>query len=360
MRAIPTSQLTPGMTLGKDVYTHNDQLILPVGTILTDKAITKLAFYSIPFIYIKKNEPLVINEEDMEPEESYSRKVKASPEFQRFNLEFQSDVAKFRSALNDVVERNAPLDINELLEDTLALLDHTHGTIHIFDILHNMRHYDDQTYAHSINVALICNVLATWLEMSQEDIWLATQCGLFHDIGKLRIPDMIIKKPARLTNQEYNVIKTHAVEGYNILQRCQVNSHVANAALLHHERCDSTGYPFGLSSAQIDPFAKIVAIADVYDAMTSARVYRGPLCPFTVIAMFENEGIQRYDAKFVLTFMENVLNTYILNRVLLSDGRKGEVVLINRHALSRPLVRCGTDYVDLSQEPNSLAIQAII
>ncbi len=359
MRSVPTSQLAAGMVLGKDVYNYNDQLIMPAGYVLSEKSIIKLAFYSIPFVYIKTDQSVIAKEEP-EPADSYSSRVKSSPEYQKFSAQFEDDVDKLRNQMNDVVEKNAPIDVDSLLRDTLSLLDNTHGAIHIFDILHNMRQYDDLTYAHSINVALICNVLATWIGMSEEDIWLATQCGLMHDIGKLKIPEVIIKKPSKLTNQEYDIIKTHPVEGYNILQKCNLNPHIANAALMHHERCDGTGYPFGHGADQIDPFAKIVAIADVYDAMTSARVYRGPVCPFTVIAMFESEGIQRYDAKYILTFMENVLNTYILNRVRLSDGRKGEVVLINRHKLSRPLVRCGSEYVDLSREPASLTIEAIL
>ena len=359
MKAVPTSRLTPGMTLSKDVYTYNDQLILTAGSKLTDKAITKLAFYSIPFIYIRKDDPVAaVNLR--EPDDTYSARIKRSPEFRKFSAEFHQDVDKLRSSLNDVVEKNAPLDVNELLQDTLALMANTRGPIHVFDMLHNMRQYDDMTYTHCLNVALISNVLATWLEMSEEDISLATQCGLLHDIGKLMVPEDIIKKPDKLTNQEYNVAKTHATEGFNILQKCQVDMHIANAALLHHERCDGSGYPFGLTSNQIDPFAKIVAIADVYDAMTSARVYRGPLCPFTVIAMFESEGIKKYDSHYILTFMENVLNTYILNQVRLSDGREGEVLLINKRFLSRPLVRCGKEYVDLSKEPASLTIEAII
>jgi putative nucleotidyltransferase with HDIG domain len=262
--------------------------------------------------------------------------------------------------LNDVVEKNAPLEVDDLLHDTLSLLQNTHGSIHIFDILHNMRSFDDMTYAHSINVSLICNVLATWLGMSEDDVFLATQCGLLHDIGKLTIPEDIIKKPAKLTDQEYMLIKTHPAEGYKILTRYNLNPHIANAALMHHERCDGSGYPNALHGDQIDIFAKIVSIADVYDAMTSARVYRGPLCPFKVIAVFESEGLQKYDTKCIMTFMENVLQTYILNQVRLSDGRTGEVVLMNRQAYSRPLVRCGSEYVDLSKSPSDLTIEEIL
>ena len=232
--------------------------------------------------------------------------------------------------------------------------------VHIFEMINNMRQYDDSTYAHSINVALISNVLATWLGMKEKDILLLTQCGLLHDIGKLCIPDNIIKKPGKLTDAEFNLVKTHPYAGYEILEKQKLNPHILNSAMMHHERCDGTGYPFGLSAEKIDDYAKIISIADVYDAMTSARVYRGAMCPFKVIEIFENEGLSKYDTRFLLTFIENVLNTYIQTRVRLSDGRTGEVIMINKHALSRPLIRSGSGYIDLSKEPDAVYIEEII
>lgn len=226
-------------------------------------------------------------------------------------------------------------------------------------MLHNMRAYDDLTYAHCLNVALICNVFAGWLHFSQEDIELATLCGLFHDIGKLCIPDSIIKKPDRLTNEEYDVIKTHTIEGYKILQNQPVNDHIKNAALMHHERCDGSGYPFGLTGNRIDKFAKIVSIADVYDAMTAARVYRGPLCPFTVIDIFEKEGLQKYESEYILCFLKNVVLTYIGQRVRLTNGQEGDVVFINPQQFSRPMIKCGDTFVDLSKQKD-IAIERLL
>jgi HD-GYP domain-containing protein (c-di-GMP phosphodiesterase class II) len=103
----------------------------------------------------------------------------------------------------------------------------------------------------------------------------------------------------------------------------------------------------------------MVSIVDLYDAMTSARVYRGPMCPFKVIDIFESEGLQKYDAHYIMTFLENIVNTYMLNRVKLNDGRVGDVVFVNRQALARPTIKCGTEFIDLSAEP-SLSIEAII
>lgn len=356
MRKLDISQLIPGMVVAENVMTFRNDLLYPAGYRLTDKAITKLAFYSIPFICVE-DESDHFSYEEMK---TYSERVRSTPEFQQFAEEFEKDVYKFKNVLNAVVEKNAPLDINDLLQDTLALLHNSTQNVHIFEMINNMRQYDDSTYAHSINVALISNVLATWLGMKEKDILLLTQCGLLHDIGKLRIPDNIIKKPGKLTDAEFNLVKTHPYAGYEILEKQKLNPHILNSAMMHHERCDGTGYPFGLSAEKIDDYAKIISIADVYDAMTSARVYRGAMCPFKVIEIFENEGLSKYDTRFLLTFIENVLNTYIQTRVRLSDGRTGEVIMINKQSLSRPLIRSGSGYIDLSKEPDAVYIEEII
>lgn len=356
MRKLEISELVPGMIVAENIMSFRDELIYPAGYRLTPKAITKLRFYSVPFICIEDENDQFSYEEI----KTYSERVRSTPEFQQFAEEFEKDVYKFKNALNDVVEKNAPLDIHNLLQDTLALLHNSTQNVHIFEMINNMRQYDDSTYAHSINVALIANVLATWLNMSEKDILMVTQCGLFHDIGKLRIPDNIIKKPGKLTESEFNIVKTHPYAGYEILSKQKMNPRILNAAMMHHERCDGTGYPFGLTSEKIDDFAKIISIADVYDAMTSDRVYRAALCPFRVIELFEQEGLQKYDTKFILTFIENVLNTYIQTRVRLSDGRTGEVIMINKQFLSRPLIRSSSCYIDLSKEPDAVYIEEII
>ena len=128
---------------------------------------------------------------------------------------------------------------------------------------------------------------------------------------------------------------------------------------MHHERCDGTGYPLKLKGPQIDKFAKAVAIADVYDAMTSARYYRGPLCPFIAISMFEEEGFQRYDSEMIIAFLHNIVNTYLLNTVRLNTGETGEIIFINSTHLSRPTIKVGNDYIDLSKCPG-VYIQEII
>ena len=346
MRRVNTSDLVPGMVTAEDVLNYNNQLILPRGLILTDKTITKLAFYSI--LQIRVEDEAVTTSDDSFYEPSYSEKIKQSPEFIRFKEEFESDVDNFKSAVNEVVEKGSSFHIDQLMNHTLNILDPGWTSPNVFDMLHCMREYDDDTYVHCMNVALICNLFGRWLRLSDEEIKYATISGLLHDIGKTRIPDSIIKKPGKLTSQEYDIVKKHPQEGYRMLQNSLLPDSVRNAVLMHHERCDGTGYPFGLRGDKIDPYAKMIAIADVYDAMTSARIYRGPLCPFKAIALFESEGLQKYDTRFILTFLENVVNSYLLNKVKLSNGVTGKIVYINKEHLASPTIQTDDGFIDLS------------
>ena len=289
---------------------------------------------------------------------SYER-LKQSEEFKEFKKDFEECATKFQQDIDDIVNKRSDIDEAKMLEPIYALLKKGKTTSDVFEMLHNLRDYDDATYTHCINVALATNILAQWLKWDSNEIETATLAGLFHDIGKLTIPDSIITKPDKLTQDEYKLIRTHTHNGYEVLRDLDISSHIKNAALMHHERCDGTGYPLGLKGPQIDKYAKIVSITDVYDAMTSARHYRKPLCPFIAISMFEDEGFQRYDTEMILCFLENIVNTYLLDTVRLNTGECGEIVFINRTSLSRPTIKVGNDYVDLSKRPD-VYIQEII
>lgn len=353
MKRVRTADLLPGMQTAEDVYSYNNQMILPKDTLLTDKMITRLEFYSILAIKIQddSDEP---EEEDFEeeasPTSSYSEKVRASKLFKRFEKNFLDSTDNFKNNIHQIVEKNAPIDTDSMFRNVMSLIEDDMNSISVLDMLHNMRQYDDFTYMHSVNVALICNIFGTWLELPAEDIKTLTLCGLLHDIGKLMIPENIIRKPDRLSPAEYNIIKTHTLQGYNILMEYNISEAIKESALMHHERCDGSGYPLGIGENRINPYAKIVAIADVYDAMTAARVYRGPLCPFKVISIFETEGLQKYDSHYILTFLEHIANTYMNNRVRLSNGKEGDVVFMNKNSLSKPMIRCGKEFIDLSKE----------
>jgi len=345
---IRISQAIPGMIAAADVYTKDDHLIITKDTTLTDKIITRLEFYSIHelMIYNFPDHPEI----DMaQVKSTYFEEIKKSESFQRFHLAYQNTVINFRITLDQIASEQKEINIDQLLSETTLILNKCNTNIELFNMLHCMRNYDDTTYIHCLNVALICNIIGKWLNFEPKDLEVITLCGLLHDIGKLMIPSSIITKPAKLTDEEFITIKTHTLRGYNLLKSKNIDTRIKNAALMHHERCDGSGYPYGFYSEQIDSFAKLVSIADVYDAMTCARVYRGPLCPFVVVNIFETEGYSKYDPKYIMTFLEGIVQTYLHNNVYLNNGQLGEIVFINKFELSRPIIKVDDLFIDLTK-----------
>lgn len=352
MKRISSLQLIPGMILAKDVFDQNNNLLISKGTVLNDVLIIKLDLYGILSVYVE--EDISQNNAWTHPnyKPSYNERIRNSAEFQEFRKNYSIEIASMKNTLNNVITKNASLDVDELVNHALKIASDVNGRVSLLDMLHNMRDYDDSTFSHCLNVSLICYIFAGWLKLSHQEVELATACGLLHDVGKLLVSKDIIQKPGKLTELEFSEMKKHPAAGYKLLVSQHVDENIYSTALMHHERCDGSGYPFGANEAQINKYAKIVAIADVYDAMTSTRVYRDAMCPFKVIEIFEEEGLRKYDANYILTFLENVVNSYIQNRCLLSDGREGDIIFINKNKLSRPIVQCGNEYVDLSTTPN--------
>lgn len=212
-----------------------------------------------------------------------------------------------------------------------------------------LKSYDEYTFSHSSNVALLCNLFASWLRLSDEETTYLTAAGFLHDIGKLKIPHSILNKQTRLTDKEYEIMKKHTILGYRILQTQNIPNEIKLGALMHHEKIDGTGYPLGVTHEKISKYARIIAICDIYDAMTSDRVYRGRICPFEVIKKFQISSYGELDTTYLLVFLKNIAYTYYGSWVKLNDGRSGEIVFINPTDLSRPMVRVGEEIIDLHE-----------
>ena len=119
-----------------------------------------------------------------------SEKIKASLEYKLFKASYDNEVDHFQSSMNEIVEKNTPIDVDNMLSYSLNLIDQAKGSYGVMEMLQNMRQYDDLTFAHSLNVSMICNIFADWLKWSEEEKELLTVCGLLHDIGKLKIPEI--------------------------------------------------------------------------------------------------------------------------------------------------------------------------
>ncbi len=360
MQTIATSELKPGMMTALPACTKAGQVIIPKYVSLTKQSISHLQFYGIEKVDILKDSILVSTGDSSCDIINYDSQSKITVESRHLKQSFIESLFHLTRHLNDVIVKNDTNEDDSLLSQTLRLLDSMQETIGVYDILHQIRKYDESTYAHSINVAIICRLMGQWFGKSKEDVDTLTLCGLLHDIGKIKIPRSILTKPGRLTAEEYEVIKRHPLEGYNMLKDLPIDTRIKRCALMHHERSDSTGYPLGLVKEEIEEFAIIVSIADVYDAMTSNRCYRIGLCPFEVVANFEREGFHKYNTRQVRNFLNRVVDSYMNNYVLLSNGNQGQIVWKNQEHLARPTIYLPTrNFIDLAVHPE-LYIQAII
>lgn len=385
-KRILTSRATQNMIVADDVYTSDDKLVIPEGTVLTEDIIDSLKEYGVFAIRIKvdedgnnaaaENEKVmpagdeVLNEQRQEiknsaeqEHESFLKQVKESKEFEVLHSAFVDSVDNLKNVFSKVVMHNEQIDGESILSDVENVVSKGRNSIHILDMLQCMRGYDDVTYVHSVNVALLSNMIGriVYPDISDEELKVLTLAGLLHDIGKMMVPDNIIQKKGRLTLPEYNLVKTHVLFGNNILKGIDnLDPRIAEVAMRHHERCDGTGYPGGYKREQIEPFARIVAIADTYDAMTSDRAYRAAICPFDVIEMFEREGIVKYDVEFLLPFLEKAVQAYMNTNVRLSTNQIGKVIMINKNEFSKPVVQVGDEFYDLSKETNDIVIDKVL
>ena len=390
IKKVLTANLKPGMVSSEAAYTYTNHLVIQSNTVLTEEIIEKLKYYAVKAVKVyvqeeSENTSGTVNSKQSNVVETvegvsaqvlpegetvsvaveqlagptYFERVQQSEEFRVFESEFTDCVGGFRQSLNDIVTKSTDGLVDSMLGDVDALLKKTRNPLHLLDMLQCMRGYDDMTYTHSMNVALICNVIGNWLRMNEKDLKVLVTCGLLHDIGKLRVPNDIITKPGKLTGQEYEIVKKHPQYGYEMLKDKNLDRRVKLAALQHHERFGGTGYPYGLMGSGIEYFSSIVAVADVYDAMTSNRCYRKGICPFKVIGILEQDK-DAYEPGVLYLFMERTIEAYVNTEVLLSNGEQGKVVLLNKSLLSRPVVMTdkGTTY-DLSKDFR-MSIEALI
>lgn len=373
-QTIFTFKATDGMLIAEDIINNSGKMVVTKNSRLSPKIreiLNANAIIEIP-IFIEDNkhdidessnaiskdnnftdfDSLMSSNQSSSTEIPLSQKIRQSEDYKAYVKRFSAGLKDFKLIVNDIVYKNTSIQKDDMLSITDNILNGGNSSYHILDMINNLNAYDDSTYAHSINVALICSVIADWLHYSEDDKNSLILAGLIHDIGKMKIPDKIIKKPSRLTDDEFKIIKMHPRLGYEIIKDRISDPRIKAAVLMHHEKCDGSGYPNGITSRYIPEFVKIVTIADVYDAMTSNRVYRGALCPFEVIRLFEKEGFEKYDTRCILTFLSNVVQSYQNNTVELSDGRVGKIVLINQHAISNPTVVVDNEYIDLSKCPD--------
>lgn len=365
MKLIETSKLSEGMIVCENVFSKNGQIIVSANSSLTRQMISHLKYYRIDTVTVIDNEEIpeetqVSLTKREKVENMHLSRLLSTLEYAKFKAQYTENVEALEHNFNDIIFKNTPIDEPTLITDTVKLFDDNPTTYSLFGMLHTMKQIDDSTYAHCVNVSIISRLIGTWMNMSEDDLDLLTLAGLLHDIGKCQIPSDILLKPGKLTRQEFEFIKKHPEFGYALLEHQDIDERIKQAVLLHHERYNGSGYPFGYSGEQLKEFESIISIADVYDAMTSARCYRGALCPFDVIATFEEEGLDKYNPKYIYTFLEKIANSYLNSDILLSNGEVARIIYVTKK-LTRPVVQIEKDKSFFSLEDHlDVYIEAIV
>ena len=330
MKDIARMALEPGMEIGADVYNYKNELILPAGTKVDANVINKLARHSIMCVSIKESIDYAV---------TYFEKIRFSKGFASFQEAYLKALPDYKKIMYQLVFEKAPLDMGSLMQIYQDIFSSLECHDLLLDYLYNMLPMeDDLTYVHCLNSALIAGLFAHWMSLSKEETNLLIQCAFFYDIGKLKLPNELICKTDKLTDLEFEKIKTHTMTGFKLLQELNVDSHILKAALMHHERYDGTGYPSKLHDTQIDIYARYISIIDAYEAMTSARTYRQSKTPFEVVEIFEKDAF-KYDIELLRPILSHIANHMVGLNVRLSNDQIAEVILINQNKMGRPVVR---------------------
>ena len=288
-------------------------ILVPETTVLTEKTIE----------FIKQNNEqlfLFIAQEDSARESnSWENAVQEK---------YENAVARVKDffSITSITKEVSITEMNDLAKYTL---DNLLKENFVLQSLKNLQDADDYTYRHSINVGVLSGILAKWLKYDDEKLFKVVLSGLLHDIGKSQIPLEILNKPGKLTDEEMFVMRKHTEYGYELLKNVpELAEEVKLAALQHHERIDGKGYPNRLKEEEIHPFAKIVAVADTYDAVTSNRVYQEARSPFSLLDILQEEMFVCLDAQICLLMLTQIKNNLIGRNVITADGRKAKVVFI--------------------------------
>lgn len=324
MRFIQTEALQPGMLVARDVVNSSRTHMVKKGVELTEQLISRLLEQGYQGVYISDEFSEDVEIQEVIDEELFQSAVEAVCD---------EDIGSMLGVATKVVS-----DIS--LKEQLS--------VDLFDL----RSFDDYTYHHSVNVAVLSAIVGKKLGLSNSELAVLTQAAICHDLGKSKIPEDVLNKPGKLTDAEYKLIQKHTQYTYEILSKQpDIPSQVKTAALMHHENENGSGYPLGKARDEIPYFARIIHAVDVYDALTAKRPYKEPYAPADAFEYL----ISGKDVLFngpVVDAMLTVIPAYPPGiDVELSNGERAMVVSHTMDAL-RPKVKIfGTGkVVDLSKD----------
>lgn len=345
MHRVNITSLNYGEKLARTIFSSDGGILLAQGVELRESYVDHLRNHGISEVYIEDDisQNIVVNDVIRE--------------------QTRGDAVSLVKKLMTNYQFTESLDVEEVKKTVNKILDELLGNDDILYNLSEIRSVDDYTFEHSVNVCILSLITGIGLGLDLPRLRELGTGAMLHDIGKLLIPKEILQKPSQLTVEEFEVIKKHTILGYELLKKSgRVNLATAYIAFGHHERYDGSGYPLQLKDGNIHMFARIVAVADVYDALTSDRVYRKKLKPNEVFEYITSLGVYHFDPNVVDSFVKFVTVYPVGTGVLLNTRERGIVVRDNRTRPTRPVIRIVYDEnmkkksalkeLDLSEQTN--------
>ncbi len=352
MKKVPVQWLKPGMYIAKvDSEWMAHPFLRSHFAVKDERIIQKLIQAGIHDVYIDPAKGLDLDGVPTEEEVQQAvetgilrlaatanpiRKVPVQEEMARARNVYLEAVRIIRDVMQDVrLGKQVVLDrIDPIIEEITESIIRNHDALLS---LTRLKHKDSYTFQHSVAVAAMQVAFTRAMGLQADEMHLAGVGGILHDIGKVRIPDTILNKPARLTEDEFAIMKCHVAEGRKILESADaIHPLSIQVAYQHHERCDGSGYPEGLTLENISDMGKMVAICDVYDALTSDRVYHRAMEPHRAVRKIFEWSQFHFDPKLVQQFIR-IVGIYPLGTlVLLKSGRIGIVLEQSPSSLLEP------------------------
>lgn len=330
-KRVSVNTATPGMVLAEDLLTENGQLILSKGSHLTAALLDNLKMRNISSLSV-----------------NYAEKL--PPQFRTEKCDqYYADTLQTIESAFFTMRLCGELPLREMKEVALNSVLAMTETVGALQYLHSMRRSGEYTFYHSVSVSVLCGILGKWLGYKGEDLADLVLAGLLHDVGKTQVSIDLINKPAKLTSAEMQKMKQHSRLGMELIKKSSMLSESVIAGVLqHHERMDGSGYPEGARGDSIHPYARIIAVADLYDAVTSERPYNRKQSPFIAARIIADEMFGGLDTLVATTFLEHIRDHLVGAQVNLTDGRQAEVILFGGDFTFRPVIRTQNgDFVDI-------------
>lgn len=344
---VHTDRLRKGMIIKSAVYARTGAVLVPVDTPVTKEVVDLLTRHFIDYVMVDY-QATVSSPADIPSPESVP-KVKEQ-QMEEFKGNFKIAETALSENLKDIVTKEEDLDVPLLLDMLNNIVEKSENEVNLCNMLFKMKSNAEGLYTHSINVAIWGQILAKWMDFRPKDIELVGITGLLHDIGLLAMTGGA-ELPAGFTfHDELNGGKygKHTIEGYNLLKEKSIDLKIKQAVLTHHERQDGSGFPLKIKLQNINSISRVIAIADTYDSLTMREPGVEERSPFWILKHLEDTGYQKFDSDMLMTFISHITNNFIRHNVRLSNGSIGQIVLINKYNLTRPLVQVDSNFIDLA------------